>query len=102
MPHRYILDEIECFVFVHSFTIEVVPPTGRLSGAQISKIAEQIPDMMLNKMAIQCLGFSFSDLKTINQDYRSWFAKNIRIIETWRDKDPAEHNAAVSNALFLL
>ena len=88
-------------MFVYSFTIEVVPPTGRLSNVQISKIAEQIPRVQLNKIAIQCLGFSFSDLNDINQGHLPWFAKKFRIIETWRDKDPAEHNAAVSNALFL-
>ena len=102
MPHRYILDEIECFVFVHFFTIEVVPPTGRLSNEQISQIAEQTLHMQLNKIAIECLGFRFSDLNDINQGHLSWFAKKFRIIETWRDKDPAEHNAAVSNELFLL
>ena len=101
MPHRYILDETGCFVFVYSFTIEVVPSAGRLSNAQISQIAKRISHTQLNKIAIQCHGFSFADLRDINKDYQSWFAKKFRIIETWRDKAPAKHNAAVSNALFL-
>ena len=73
-------------------------PIDTLSDKQISLIADQIDEENLSKIAIQYFDFSFSELQV--QDQLDSWLKKCRIIETWRDKDPTEHHAAVSNAWF--
>ena len=77
-------------------------PTDTLSDKQISLIADQIDEGKLSKIAIQYFGFSFAELRAITElrvQSDSWL-KKCRIIEAWRDKDPTEHHAAVSNVWF--
>ena len=80
-------------------------PTDTLSDKKISLIADQINVGKLGKIAIQYFGFSFSELRAITKLQKqdqpaSWLTK-CRIIEAWRDKDPVEHHAEVSNILVL-
>ena len=77
-------------------------PIDTLSDKQISPIADQIDKGNLRKIAIQYFDFSFSELRAITElqvQSDSWFRK-CGIIEAWRDKDPMEHHAAVSNVCF--
>ena len=74
-------------------------PIRTLSDKQISLIADQINKRNLRKIAIQYFDFSNHDLDHIYA-HNLWNLTNCRIIETWKDENPAEHHAAVSIMIF--
>ena len=96
--------KVHVVLILFTGTRDSVTPIGTLSDKQISLIADQINEVNLGKIAIQYFDFSFSELTAITKlreqnQSDSWLTK-CRIIETWRDKDPAEHHAAASKIIY--